>query len=125
MATVEPRKICVRNSTRGTVVGDQVTIADTLLSRVVGLLGKTMLPQGAGLLIHPSQGVHTLGMKFPIDVIFLDRRLRVLEMRRALKPFRMTSLNFTAASVLELPVNAIENSLTEVDDQLAIEDCHD
>jgi uncharacterized membrane protein (UPF0127 family) len=116
------RKICVRNSTRGTVVGDHVTVADTLVSRVVGLLGKSSLPQGAGLLIYPSQGVHTLGMKFAIDVVFLDRKLRVLDVRRSLKPFRMTSLNFSAASVLELPANAIEVSLTEIDDQLAIED---
>jgi uncharacterized membrane protein (UPF0127 family) len=116
------RKICVRNSTRGTVVGDYVTVADTLVSRVVGLLGKSSLPQGAGLLIYPSQGVHTLGMKFAIDVVFLDRKLRVLDVRRSLKPFRMTSLNFSAASVLELPANAIEVSLTEIDDQLAIED---
>lgn len=123
MAPASSRMVCIVNSTRGTVVGDRVTIADTLVSRIVGLLGASSLSRGRGLLIHPSQGVHTLGMKFPIDVIFLDRKMRVLDVRRSLKPFRMTGLNFRAASVLELPVDAIEKSLTEVDDQLMIEDC--
>lgn len=122
MLPATSRTVCVRNSTRGTVVGEKIAVADTFLSRLVGLLRVSSLDPGEGLLIHPSQGVHTLGMKFPIDVIFLDRKLRVLEMRRALKPFRMTTLNFSTSSILELPVNAIEESLTEVDDQLALED---
>lgn len=103
-------------------MGDRVRVADDFISRFVGLLGTSSLPPGAGLLIYPSQGVHTLGMKFAIDVIFLDRGYRVLALRHSLKPFRMTALNFRAASVLELPSGVIEKTLTGVGDQLEIED---
>jgi uncharacterized protein len=115
------RTVRVRNSTRGTVLGEQIAIADSMISRFVGLLGTRSLAQGSGLLIYPSQGVHTLGMAFPIDVIFLDRDYRVLEFRECLKPFRMTSVNWHAASVLELPVSSIKDSLTQVGDQFEIE----
>lgn len=121
MAPATSRTVCVQNSTRGTLLGERITVADSVLSRCIGLLGASSLPAGAGLLIHPSQGVHTIGMAFAIDVIFLDRNFRVLQVRRSLKPFRMTGLNFRAASVLELPVGSIQNSATEVGDQLVIE----
>src|SRR5215471_10270171 len=121
MAPASSRIVRVVNSTRGTVVGEHITIADTVWARFIGLLGASSLPPEYGLLLHPSQGIHTLGMKFSIDVVFLDRNMRVLNLRRALKPFRMTGLNFGAASVLELPVGAIAKSLTEVDDQLEME----
>ncbi|MBZ5521806.1 MAG: DUF192 domain-containing protein [Acidobacteriia bacterium] len=109
------------NVTRGTVVGEQICVADGLLSRMIGLLGKSSLAPGAGLLIRPSQGVHTIGMMFTIDLLFLDRNFRVTELRQSLRPFRMTGLNWRAQSVLELPVNSIELSRTAIGDQLVIE----
>jgi uncharacterized membrane protein (UPF0127 family) len=60
-------------------------------------------------------------MAFPIDVIFLDRNWRVLEVRESLKPFRVTSLNWRASNVLELPVSSIKTSSTQVNDQMSIE----
>ncbi|MGZ4874303.1 MAG: DUF192 domain-containing protein [Candidatus Angelobacter sp.] len=116
-----PRTIRVLNSTRGTVLGDRIGVADRALSRFIGLLGTLSLSPGGGLLIYPSQGVHTIGMAFPIDVIFLDRNYRVVQLRECLKPFRMTALNWHAASVLELPVSSIQNSLTRIHDQLVID----
>lgn len=115
------RTVRVINTTRGTVVGDRIAIADNPISRFIGLLGTSSLDPGSGLLIHPSQGVHTIGMAFAIDVIFLDRNLRVLEVRESLKPFRVTSLNWRAENVLELPVSAIQASSTQVNDQISIE----
>ena len=115
------RTVRVINTTRGTVVGDKITVADRPISRFIGLLGTSSLGPGSGLLIHPSQGVHTIGMTFPIDVIFLDRNWRVLEVRESLKPFRVTSLNWRAANVLELPVSSIKTSSTEVNDQISIQ----
>jgi uncharacterized membrane protein (UPF0127 family) len=115
------RTIRVLNSTRGTVLGERIGVADGALSRFIGLLGKSSLSPGSGLLIYPSQGVHTIGMTFPIDVIFLDRDYRVLTIRESLKPFRMTNLNWRAVSVLELPALSIQSSLTQTNDQLVIE----
>jgi len=87
----------------------------------VGLLGDSSLAPGAGLLIYPSQGVHTLGMRFTIDVVFLSHDFRVVGLREYLKPFRMTSLNWRSTCVLELPAGTIRSCRIEMDDQLVIE----
>jgi uncharacterized membrane protein (UPF0127 family) len=108
------------NITRGTMVGDCVTVADTSLSRAVGLLGKHGLDAGGGLWIRPSSGVHTVGMKFAIDVVGLDRELRVIKLWKCLRPFRITSVSLKLRSVLELPSGAIDLSQTQLGDQLTI-----
>lgn len=109
------------NTTRGTVLGEHVRVADTGLSRIVGLLGERDLPRGDGLLIVPSQGVHTWGMLFPIDVIVLDRDWTVLALRRRMRQFRMTRVFWKGAAVLELPAGMLEESLTSVGDTLTFE----
>jgi len=116
------RPIQVANRTRGTVLGSEIRIADTAMSRMVGLLAHSELRPGCGLLIVPSSGVHTFGMRFPIDVIALDRNLRVRGTWENLGPFRFAALGVKTHKVLELPVGAIRDSHTQVDDQLALED---
>jgi uncharacterized protein len=111
----------VINQTRGTVLGEQVRVADTGLTRIVGLLGERELPAGDGLLIVPSQGIHTWGMRFPIDVIVLDRGWNVLALRRRMRAFRMTRLFWKAAAVLELPPGMLDSTATAVGDTLAFE----
>ena len=109
------------DSTRGCVVGDQVRVADGVWTRLVGLLGSASLAPGAGLLLHPSQGVHTLGMRYAIDVVFLSPDFKVVALRERLKPFRMTSMIWHSASVLELPAGTIRSCRIEVEDQLVFE----
>ena len=104
------------NRTRNTVLGDSIRVADTGLTRVVGLLGEKSLAAGDGLLIIPSQGVHTLGMAFAIDVVILDHEWMTLAIWPAMKPFRMTRIFFKAAAVLELPPGTVVASRTEVGD---------
>ena len=116
----EKKRIAVANRTRGTVLGDDIAVADTTCSRVVGLLGKRGLGQGGGLLIVPSQGVHTVGMMFTIDIVFLDADLRVLSVRSRLRPFRLSRVIWKARSVLELPNGVIRDSRTDVGDELQI-----
>ncbi|MBI3670893.1 MAG: DUF192 domain-containing protein, partial [Acidobacteria bacterium] len=84
-------RVYVYNRSRDRFVATDVTVADTYLRRLVGLLGKTKrwaLP-GRGLWIVPSHGVHTMGMTFPIDLIFLDRNLQVVAVEEYLRPFRI------------------------------------
>lgn len=114
------RQVEVGNVTRGTVLGSDIRIANTTLSRIVGLLANSGLLPGSGLLIEPSSGVHTFGMRFAIDVLALDRKLRVLGVWENLKPFRIAALSTKTHKVLELPVGAIRNSNTQVDDQLLL-----
>ena len=115
------RSVRIFNQTRGTVLAAQAAIADGSISRFVGLLGTRFLAEGGGLWIIPSQGVHTVGMQYPIDIVFLDRKYRVLELRNALRPFRMTHLNWRAHSVLELPAHTLQQTATCVGDTLAVE----
>lgn len=114
----QKKVVRVVNATRGTVLGTRVRVADTGLSRIVGLLGERELPRGDGLLIVPSQGVHTWGMLFPIDIVVLDRGWNVLALRRRMRAFRMTRLFWKAAAVLELPPGMLESTATAVGDTL-------
>jgi uncharacterized protein len=115
-----PRQIKVVNATKGTTVGSAIEVAATMRSRLTGLLGRSRLNPGEGLLITPSSGVHTWGMRFPIDVVALDSRMRVLEAREHLGSFRTAAIGWKTRGVLELPVGTIRHSQIEIDDQLAI-----
>jgi hypothetical protein len=111
----------VYNTTRNSCLGEQIGIADSSLRRLVGLLGKRSLAPGNGLFIVPSQAIHTVGMAFPIDVVFVDKRYSVLGVREALRPFRVTRVFWKASGVLELPAGTIKESRTEVGDQLKLD----
>lgn len=111
--------LVVDNLTRSTVVCRKVYLANTLLSGLRGLLGVRKLEGSEGLLLRPSSGIHTWGMQFPIDVISLDRKKRVIGLWRSVAPRRICAVSLKTASVLELPVGQIEASRTEVGDQLS------
>ena len=114
------RLVTVTNTNRNTVIGDQVRIADTSFTRLFGLLGKRGLDTGRGLWIKPSSGVHTMGMMFPIDVIGLDKELRVTRIWSNLVPYRVTSVSTKIRSVIELPAGRIEECGTQLGDILQI-----
>lgn len=109
------------NLTRQSVLGDRLAVADTSLSRFVGLLGRRGLVPGEGLLISPSSGVHTLGMRFTIDVLLLDANGIVLAAYERLRPFRITRVIWRAASALELPAGTIAGTGTLIGDHLSFE----
>jgi uncharacterized membrane protein (UPF0127 family) len=113
-------EIGIANSTRGTVLGSHIHVAENALSRAVGLLAHCGLDPGGGLLLDPSSGVHTFFMRFPIDVVALDRQLRVRALWENLVPFRCTTLSWKTSCVLELPAGVVRESGTEVGDQLVI-----
>jgi len=108
------------NLTTQKELAGNLTVAGTAFSRMRGLLGKTFLPAGDGLWIKPCKGVHTFGMKFPIDVVFLDKGNIVIATIRELSPNRLTPLFFKASSVLELPTSIIEATRVAVGDRIDI-----
>jgi uncharacterized protein len=112
--------ITVTNETRGTIIGDQITIADTSLSRMVGLLGQRGVDAGGGLWIKPSSGVHTFFMRFPIDVIGLDKNMRVIKLWRTLVPYRITSVSLQLRSVIELSSGRIAECGVQLGDVLRV-----
>ncbi|MBI2150552.1 MAG: DUF192 domain-containing protein [Acidobacteria bacterium] len=108
----------VQNRTRGTTLAASVRLADTPRSRRIGLLKHQALEPGEGLWIYPSQAIHTFGMRFPIDVAFLDSRLRIKKIYHRLAPFRLTSMVWGARSVLELASGSLAGTGTAVGDEL-------
>jgi uncharacterized membrane protein (UPF0127 family) len=113
-------KVLVRNHTRDTVLGDAVELADTSETRRVGLLKHTRLEPGSGLWIVPCESVHTFFMKFPIDLVYLDKQRKVRKVRHAVPAWRLSAC-LTAHSILELPAGTAEKSGTLPGDELVIE----
>lgn len=108
------------NVSRQSFINLGVAVADTPLTRLRGLLGKMRLRSDEALWIVPSRGIHTIGLLFPIDLIYLDAQLRVIHVMEHLGPLRIAPVRWQCASVLELPVRSIYDSGTQVGDQLMI-----
>jgi uncharacterized membrane protein (UPF0127 family) len=116
----ESKKMNLTNKTKATTIGTRITMADTSLTRLLGLAGRRRLGAGCGLLIKPSSGIHTFGMRFAIDVVALTKDLRVLRLWHALPPFRITSVSLKTHTVLEIGAGEISRCQIEVGDQLEI-----
>ena len=117
------QKLRITNS-KGVLLADRAGIADTSAERRTGLLKHSKLEPGDGLWIAPTEGVHTFGMKFPIDVVFLSKSKKVLKIRPNMVRSRI-ALSLRAYSVLELPAGTLESTGTVVGDQLAFEKYQD
>jgi uncharacterized membrane protein (UPF0127 family) len=113
-------KVQVRNQTRDTVLGRSVDMADTSAKRRTGLLKHEKLEPGEGLWIMPCESVHTFFMKFPIDLVYLDKKRKVRKVRRAVPAWRLSAC-LTAHSILELPAGTIEATGTQAGDVIEIE----
>jgi uncharacterized membrane protein (UPF0127 family) len=110
------------NQTRQAYLATSLAVADTHWTRLRGLLGLTPddFRNGSGLWIVPCHGVHTLGMGFPIDVIYLDRAMTVIHVQPELRPWRFAPVRQRAASVLELPSRIAAETKTSVGDRIEI-----
>ncbi len=104
------------NRTREASLGDRIAWAGTSESRRHGLLGREGLEPGEGLYIVPCQWVHMFGMRFPIDVLFLDRQGKVVGLHHSLRPNRLSKLVWRAEGVLELPAGVLVETRTELGD---------
>ena len=110
------------DETRGTVVAQDVRLADGIWSRFWGLMGRRALPNDAGLLLKPTSSIHTAFMRFPIDIVFLDRSLQVVKVVPEMKPFRVSVASGGAHSALELNAGAAAKAGVEPGDQLSLEE---
>jgi uncharacterized protein len=117
---MERRTYCVYNITRECFLNLGVTLADTSFARLKGLIGRLRLRSSEGLWVVPSSGVHTLGVLFPLDLIYLDDNCQVIHVIEYFPTFRIAPLKIKAASVLELPPHTIYSSQTQSGDLLVI-----
>ncbi len=107
-------------NSKGAVLADRADIADTSAKRRTGLLKHTKLDPGEGLWIAPTEGVHTFGMKFPIDVVFLNKKKKILKIRANMVRGRI-AISLRAHSVLELPAGTLKATGTVAGDELNFE----
>lgn len=111
---------CAFNKTRESFLSLNVGIADTHLARLRGLVGYLRLKSDEGIWVTPSQGVHTIGVFFSIDLIYLDADHRVIHLVESFGSFRIGPIRKNCCSVLELPPRTIYSSQTQVGDELLI-----
>jgi uncharacterized membrane protein (UPF0127 family) len=112
--------LCVFNRNRESFLGLRVAPADTVLSRLRGLLGKIGWKFDDGIWLVPSHGIHTIGMLFALDLVYLDSANRVIHLVEHLGPFRISPIRIRCASILELKSRAIYSSNTQIGDELLI-----
>ena len=115
------RHVFVYNNTRETFLAFRVKVADSIFSRLVGLLGKRSLQPDSGVWIVPANAIHTVGMLFSFDLVLIDKNFKVVGLRELVRPFRVTWPEGKAESVLEMPAHTIFRSRTQIGDQLLIE----
>ncbi len=118
-APLQIPRVLVRNKTRNTQLGDQVEVAGSGATRTKGLLGRKGLERGEGMWIIPCEAVHTFFMKFPIDLVYIDRNQRVKKVSKRVPAWRLSAC-LSAHSILELPAGTIQDSQTEAGDALEI-----
>lgn len=110
-------RLRISNLTRQSELAHCAEVAEDGAKRRKGLLGRRALRVGEGLWIRPCEAVHTFGMHFPIDLVYLDRDLRVKKVRSHVAPWRLSAC-LTAHSVLELASGTIRDTHTKAGDRL-------
>jgi uncharacterized membrane protein (UPF0127 family) len=115
-----PAYVIIGSEATGSILCHRGEVAADFASRLTGLLGRRGFEATDGLLIQPSSGVHTVGMKFSIDVLALDADRRVVALKQNLKPQRVALLLTGAKEVLELPAGRIEQAAIAIGDRLFV-----
>lgn len=109
------------NKQKNTVLADDAVLADTLLKRMRGLLGYKEIKKGQALILNPCNSIHTFFMKFPIDVLFLNKNNQVIKIIHSMKPFRLSNIYLSSILAVELPIGTIEASRTKKGDIICFE----
>lgn len=110
----------ITNLTQEIQLNYKVTAAVHFFSRLIGLQHTSQIDSNTAFLIKPCSGVHTFGMKYPIDVVFVDKKGKVVKIHKDLLPNRITGLNASACCVLEFPNGVIGNNDIRLGDHLKI-----
>jgi len=110
-------RLRVSNLTRQTVLATSMELANTDAKRRKGLLGRDGLSSGGGMWICPCEAVHTFWMRFPIDLVYLDRKNRIRKLVSEVRPWRLSGC-LRAHSVIELPSGTIRATQTQPGDTL-------
>ena len=108
----------IQNLTQNTILAFNARLADTFLSRLTGLPNRTSLSEGEALVITRSNSIHMLFMRFPIDVVFVDRKNIVAGCVKRILPFRLSPIFWKADRAIELPAGTIDKTRTVIGDSI-------
>jgi len=108
------------NCNQNTMLADKVTVVETFPGRLKGLLGKKRLAKDEAMILKPCKQVHTLFMKFPIDVVFLDEQYRVVHIEENLKSFSISPYVENAKCAVELPAGKVKETGLGMNDRLLL-----
>ena len=106
----------VYNRTNGKTIAEKVKKAENLRDRLFGLIPRVNMDKSEGLLLKPCSSIHTCFMKFAIDVVFLDKNMKVIAVMDSMKPWRFSAWHISAKSVLELKAGAAFNKISKGDE---------
>lgn len=110
----------MREDGREIILGDRISLARTRAERTRGLLGRSALDRGEGLLIVPCRSVHSFFMQFPIDICHLSAEHKVLKLKPLFRPWNVSLAPQGASSVLELPAGTIRRTGLQTGEILTI-----
>ena len=114
------RTLCVFNRNRESFLALHVAPADTWRMRMQGLLGRSRLAPDDGLWLVSCSSIHSIGMRFAVDLIYLDSENRVIHLVEEFRPFRISPFRKQCAGILELRTRTIYSSNTQIGDELLV-----
>lgn len=95
------------NSDGNSILADEIRPAKTFFSRLKGLMFRKKLKEGEALLLEPCNMVHTFFMRFPLDIVFLDRGMKVVYIIENMEPWKCSPMVKGCRSIIELPSGAV------------------
>lgn len=110
----------IYNLTQHTLLAQSHDIANTPLSRMKGLLGKQEMPAQHALVITHCNSIHMMFMRFPIDVVFINKKNCVVGLVRQIPPFAFSPIFWDSSCAIELPAGTIQTSKTTIGDCIEI-----
>jgi len=110
--------MAIINISKNCILAEKVLRADTCFKRLKGLLGRSRLGENEALVIIPGNSIHTFFMRFPIDVLFVNKNNKIIKIATFLRPFRISPVYFHSSYVVELPAGKVQSTNTSPGDLL-------
>lgn len=110
----------IANQSKNTVIAKAHDLANTSFARMKGLLGRSSMPAGYALVITQCNSIHMMFMRFPIDVVFINKKNRVVGLVHKIPPFAFSPIFWDSSCAIELPAGTIQTSKTTIGDIVQI-----
>lgn len=116
------KTVQILNVSKGAVIAEEAHLATSLGQRMKGLLGRDSLSFNEALILKPCSSIHTFFMRFAIDVLFLDRNMRIIKILQNMPPCRLSPIVWASKMVIELPAGKLNQTNTRLGDIVKLND---